>query len=109
MIEESRGTISLLKVFGYRGKEVAGLLLSSSTWAVLAGFFMGIPLMLLSAGAMYAYLGEMINMVLPMILSPLHVAISFILIFAMYWLTKRLSGRRFAKIPMNEALKAGGE
>ena len=109
MIEESRGTISLFKVFGYRGKEVAGMILNSSTWAVLAGFLLGIPLMLLSAGAMYAYLGEMINMVLPMILSPAYVLVSFLLIFGVFWLTKRLCGRKLAKIPMSEALKAGTE
>lgn len=109
MIEEGRGTISLLKVFGYRGREVSRLMLGSSTWVVLAGFVLAIPLMLLSAGAMYAYLGEMINMVLPMILSPVYVLVSFLLIMAVYQLTKRFCGRRLVKVPMSEALKAGAE
>lgn len=109
MIEESRGTISLLKVFGYRGKEVSTLILGGSTWVVLAGFALGVPLMLASAGAMYAYLGEMINMVLPIILSPAYVFLSFVLIMAVYLATKGFSGRKLMKIPMSEALKAGSE
>ncbi len=109
MIEESRGTISLLKVFGYRGKEVSTLILGGSSWVVLAGFALGVPLMLASAGAMYAYLGEMINMVLPIILSPAYVFLSFVLIMAVYLATKGFSGRKLMKIPMSEALKAGSE
>jgi putative ABC transport system permease protein len=66
MIEESRAAISLMKVFGYRRKEIASLVLNSSTPVVVMGFLLGVPLMTLSANAMYDYLGEMINPVLPM-------------------------------------------
>jgi len=55
------------------------------------------------------YVAEMINMVIPMIVNPLYVLVSFVLIFAMYKITKRLSGRKLAKISMSEALKAGTE
>jgi len=109
VIEESRGTISLLKVFGYRGKEVAGLILNGSTWVVIAGFLLGLPLMFISGNALYGYLGEMVNLVLPMIISPLYVLISFVVIIAVYYLTRKLCGRKLSKISMNEALKAGAE
>jgi putative ABC transport system permease protein len=109
MIEESRGTISMLKVFGYRGKEIGKLILNSSTWVVIAGFILGIPVMLMFGTAMWRYLGEMINMVLPMIINPLYVLISFIVIIAVYLVTKWLCGRKLAKISMSEALKAGAE
>lgn len=109
IIEESRGAISLLKIFGYRGKEVKRLILGGSTPVVIAGFLLGIPVMLASANALYGYLGEMINLVLPMIVSPLYVLISFVLIFSVYELTKLLCGRKLAKISMSEALKAGTE
>lgn len=109
MIEESRSSISLLKVFGYRGKEVKKLILGGGAPIVIIGFLLGMPLMLVSANALYGYLGEMINLALPMILSPLYVAVSFILIYVVYELTKLLCGRNLAKIPMSEALKAGME
>ncbi|UVI33346.1 ABC transporter permease [Paenibacillus spongiae] len=109
MIDESRNTISLLKVLGYRGKELAMLILNSSTPAVFIGFWLGLPLMLVFGNNLYGYVAEMINMMIPMIVNPLYILISFVLIFAVYEITKRLCGRKLAKISMSEALKAGTE
>lgn len=109
MIDESRNTISLLKVMGYRRKELAKLILNSSTPAVFIGFWLGLPLMLAFGNNLYGYIAEMINMVIPMIVNPLYVLISLVLIFAVYEITKRLCGRKLAKISMSEVLKAGTE
>jgi putative ABC transport system permease protein len=109
MIEESRRTVSLMKVFGYRRKEVAKLILGSSAPVVFIGFWLGLPLMLAAGNTLYGYLGEMINMVMPMILSPLYVLISFVVIFAVYQVTKWMCGRKLAKISMSDALKASTE
>jgi putative ABC transport system permease protein len=109
IIDESRNTISLLKVFGYRRKELVKLILNSSTPAVFIGFWLGLPLMLAFGNTISNYVAEMINMVIPMIVNPLYVLISFILIFAVYEITKWLCRRKLAKISMSEALKAGTE
>ncbi|SCY21855.1 putative ABC transport system permease protein [Alkaliphilus peptidifermentans DSM 18978] len=109
MIDESRNTISLLKVLGYRGNELARLILNSSTPAVFIGYWLGLPLMLAFGNILYGYVAETINMVIPMIVNPLYVLISFIIIFAVYEITKWLCGRKLAKISMSEALKAGTE
>ena len=109
MIDESRNTISLLKVLGYRGKELAKLILNSSTPAVFIGFWLGLPFMLAFGNNLNAYVAETMNMVIPMIVNPLYVLISFVLIFAVYEVTKWLCGKRLAKISMSEALKAGTE
>ena len=109
MIDESRNTISLLKVLGYRGKELAKLILNSSTPAVFIGFWLGLPLMLAFGNTLYGIIAEIMNMVIPMIVNPLYVLISFVLIFAVYEITKWLCGRKLAKISMSEALKAGTE
>ena len=109
MIDESRNTISLLKILGYRRKELARLILNSSTPAVFIGFWLGLPFMLAFGNYTSAYVAEMINMSIPMIVNPLYVLISFVLIFAVYEITKWLSGRKLAKISMSEALKAGTE
>jgi len=109
LIGESRNTISMLKVFGYRGKEIARLILSSSTPAVVAGFCLGFPVMLAIGNTLYGYLGEMINLVLPMVVNPLHIVLSFAVIYAVYWLTRLLCGKKIGGISMSEALKAGTE
>lgn len=109
MIDESRNTISLLKVFGYRGKELAKLILNSSAPAVFIGFWLGLALMLAFGNVLYGIVAEIMNMVIPMIVNPLYVLISFVLIFAVYEITKWMCGRKLAKISMSEALKAGTE
>jgi putative ABC transport system permease protein len=109
MIDESRNTISLLKVLGYRGKELAKLILNSSMPAVFIGFWLGLPFMLAFGNTLYGIVAEIMNMVIPMIVNPLYVLISFVLIFAVYEITKWLCGRKLAKISMSEALKAGTE
>lgn len=109
MIDENRNTISLLKILGYRRKELAKLILNSSTPAVFIGFWLGLPFMLAFGNNLYGYVAEIINMLIPMMVNPLYVLISFVMIFAVYEITKRLCGRRLAKISMSEALKAGTE
>ena len=104
MIDENRNTISLLKIFGYRGKEVTNLILNSSTPAVFVGFWLGLPFMLAFGNVLYGYVAEITNMLIPMTVNPLYVLISFALIFAVYEITKRLCGRKLAKISMSEAL-----
>jgi putative ABC transport system permease protein len=61
MIDESRYTISLLKVFGYCRKELAKLILNSSTPAVFIGIWPGLPLMLAFGNTISDYVAEMIN------------------------------------------------
>ncbi len=109
MIDESRNTISLLKIFGYRRKELEKLILNSSTPAVFVGFWLGLPFMLAFGNNIYGYVAEMINMVIPMIVNPSYIMIGFVLICAVYEITKRLCRRKLTKISMSESLKAGTE
>lgn len=109
MVEESRNTISLMKVLGYRRNELAKLILNSSTPLVFIGFWLGLPLMLVFGNNLAGYVAETVNMVIPMIVNPMYVLISFLMIFAVYGLAKGLWKRKLAKISMSEALKAGTE
>jgi putative ABC transport system permease protein len=109
MIDESRNTISLLKIFGYRRKELAKLILNSSIPAVFAGFWLGLPFMLAFGNGLFTYVADATNMLIPMIVNPLFVLAGFVLIFAVYEITIRLCGSNLARIPMNETLKAGTE
>jgi putative ABC transport system permease protein len=108
-IEENRNTISLFKVFGYRRREIRSLILNSSTFVVVAGFIISIPVAAASMGSLYGYLGNMINLVLPPIVSPLYVIISFAAIMLTYQLSKALCARNVETVSMSEALKAGTE
>lgn len=109
MIDESRNTISLLKVLGYRRKELANMILNSSAPAVFIGFWLGLPAMLAFGSILYGYVADIINMVIPMIINPLYVFMSFMLILSVYEITKWICGRSLDKISMSEVLKAGTE
>ena len=50
IVEEYKSSISLMKIFGYRKKEINSLLLNSSTIVVVIGYIMGIPLILAALG-----------------------------------------------------------
>ncbi len=65
--------------------------------------------MLAFGNTLNGYIAETMNMLIPMIVNPLYVLISFVLIFAVYEITRRLGGRKLAKISMSESLKAGTE
>jgi putative ABC transport system permease protein len=76
---------------------------------ITAGFLLGIPIAAASMGAVYGYLGKIINLVLPAIVSPLYVAISFAAIMLTYQLSKLLCTKNLETVYMSEALKAGTE
>lgn len=109
IIEENKNTISLFTIFGYRRREIRSLILSSSTFVILAGFIISIPVMAASMSAMYGYLGAMINLVLPTIISPLYVVVCFAAIMLTYQLSKLLCAKKVNTVSMSEALKAGTE
>lgn len=109
IIEENRNTISLFKVFGYRRREIKSMILNSSTFVIVAGFLIGIPVAAASMGAVYGYLGNMINLVLPTIVSPLYVVISFAAIMLTYQISKLLCAKSLETVSMGEALKVGAE
>jgi len=109
IIEENRNTISLFKIFGYRHREIKSMVLDSATFVIVAGFVISIPVMAASMGAMYNYLGNIINLVLPTIINPLYVVVCFIVIMSTYQLSKLLCVKRVNEVSMSEALKAGTE
>jgi putative ABC transport system permease protein len=108
-IEESRTTISLLKVFGYRPRELARLVLRGSLPAVVLGFSLGVPLMILFGNALSDSVADTINMLIPMVVSPVHVGVCFAIVLAVSELTTRFSSRKLARVSMSEALEAGTE
>lgn len=109
IVEENRSTISLLKIFGYKRNEIKSLILNSSTYAVLLGFIISIPILLVSIRALFDYMGSMINVVLPATLNPLYVLVCFILAMLSYELSKLMCSKKVNAVSMSEALKAGME
>lgn len=109
VVDENRTGISLMKVFGYRKKEIRRLVLDSNTVIVVLGYLLGIPALLGTAGAFFGSLTESLQVVLPVRLSVLYMLFGFIVVMATYEFAKWMCRKKVARIPMSEALKAGTE
>ncbi|HEX2945821.1 MAG TPA: ABC transporter permease [Clostridia bacterium] len=109
IIEENKGNISLMKVFGYRRKEVNSLILNSSSIMIVIGYIIGIPLVLTTMSMFFKSLTESVKLTLPVVISYPYIIIGFIVIWLTYEISKSLSKRKVNRISMAEALKAGTE
>lgn len=106
-IEENKENISLMKVFGYRKKEVYSLILNSSTFVVVLGYVLGVPALLISLNAMFKSVTKDMSFSMPIIINYFYVILGFVIIYLTYEISKFLSRRKVNRISMAEALKRG--
>lgn len=110
IVEENKNTISLMKIFGYRRKEVNSLVLNSSTAVIVIGFIIGIPLTTSAVGVLAQSMEKSVGLALPpMQIDPLYLVTGFAVVLLSYELSKRLCRKRVNRVSMSEALKAGME
>ncbi|MBE6069110.1 MAG: FtsX-like permease family protein [Clostridium lundense] len=106
IIEENKETISLMKVLGYRKKEVYSMILNSSFFIVILGYILGIPLLLASLSNMFKSLTKDMSISFPIKINFSYLLIGFAVIYLTYELSKALSKRKINKVSMNEVLKS---
>lgn len=106
IVEENKDNISLMKILGYRKKEVYSLILNSSSLLVVAGFILGIPLLFASLGTMLKSLTKEMSIALPLRLDYIYLVSGFVVIYFTYKVSKDLSKRKVNRISMNEILKS---
>lgn len=105
-IEENKENISLMKVLGYKNKEVYSLILNSSSFIVILGYILGVPLLLASMHALFKSMTKDMNVSFPVTINYIYVIVGFIIIYLTYELSKLLSRKKINKISMSEALKS---
>ena len=106
IIEENKENISLMKVLGYRKKEIYSLILNSSSFIVILGYILGVPLLLASLGAMFKSITKEMSISLPITISYSYLFIGFVIIYITYEISKALSKKKVNRISMNEVLKS---
>lgn len=106
IIEENKENISLLKIFGYRKKEVYSMILNSSSFIIVLGYILGVPLLMTSLSAMLKSVTKDMNITLPITISYTYLLVGFIIIYLTYEISKLLSKKKVNKISMNEVLKS---
>lgn len=108
-IEENRENISLMKVLGYRKKEIYSLVLNSSTFIVVLGYILGVPLLLVSLEALFKSITKDMTLSMPIKINYAYTLLGFVVIYLTYELSKLLSRRKINRVSMVEALKSGQE
>jgi putative ABC transport system permease protein len=106
IIDENKENISLLKVLGYRKKEVYSMILNSSSFLVVMGYILGVPLLLMSLRAMFQSLTKEMSISLPTTISYSYLFIGFVIIYFTYEISKALSKKKVNRISMTEVLKS---
>lgn len=109
IVEENKSTISLMKIFGYRKKEVNSLILNSSTIVVVVGYILGLLLTFASVRGLLKALEDSLSFAMPVTIAPLYVVFGFIVVMLSYELSKLFCKKKANAVPMSEALKAGTE
>jgi putative ABC transport system permease protein len=109
IIEENKESISLMKVLGYRKKEVYSLILNSSVYMVVLGYIIGVPMLLLSLSALFKSVSRSMNFIFPVRISYSYVFLGFVVIYLTYEISKALSKKKINRISMNEILKTVSE
>lgn len=110
MIDENRYTISLMKIFGYKKREVNALILNSHTLIVIMGYLLGIPLTISALGVLIQSLENSVGLIVPPATVEFpYLLLGFVVVMFAYEVSKRLCRKKITAISMSEALKAGTE
>jgi putative ABC transport system permease protein len=110
LVEENKDIIALMKIFGYRKKEINSLILNSSIIVVVIGYLIGIPLTLSAVGVLIQTMEETVGLTLPPATFSLpYLLIGLVVVMLSYELSKRMCRRKVNAVSMSEALKLGME
>lgn len=109
VVEENKNTISLMKVFGYRKKEINRLVLNSSTATVIIGYILGIPVLLISIKALFKSLTSSMQLIIPVRLNVVYILAGFVVVMLTFELAKIMSKQKVNTVSMSEVLKSGIE
>lgn len=109
LIQENNQNISLLKILGYRKKEIYSLILNSFTLFVIMGFILAVPTVLISLNQFFLLMTKDMSMSIPIVIDPLDTLIGFLIVIIIYQLAKFLNKKKIERIDMADSLKNRNE
>lgn len=109
IVEENTVNISMLKILGYRKREIRNLVLTGNHLLLCIGFVVGIPLALAVGGSVCASSAETTGMLISLYVKPVSYVVTLLIVLASYLLSLVLAGRKVERIEMTESLKRNNE
>ncbi|MDD3392878.1 MAG: ABC transporter permease [Bacilli bacterium] len=105
IVEENKKTISLMKVMGYKNKEISNIVLNIYTPFVVIFYLLSIPIMIEILKAIISMITDDINMAIPIAISPFMAGMGLVGIMAAYYVAIAISRKALNKVPLAVALK----
>ncbi len=106
IIEESRHTISLMKVFGYAEKRIAKLVIDGNAFAAALGYMLSIPLVLRISNMVFEFMSDTLGMYIPATLNALYCAIGFLFVMLIFFASKLIMQKKVFDTDAADAIKA---
>ena len=105
MIDRSSFNIALMKVFGYRKKEIKKLYLDGNFYVVALGALICVPASKLAMDGLYPYFISNVAMGMDLDFTWHYYVGSYVAIMALYLVINKLLVRRIMKVNLSEVLK----
>ncbi|NJJ36990.1 ABC transporter permease [Clostridioides difficile] len=107
-IDENKNHIALMKVFGYKKKEINSMMLNGSRIYVVLGYIIGVPIGYSIIKVIFKIF-ESLDIALEARLNLSYLIIGFVIIILTFEVSKFMCARKIDKISLSEALKTQKE
>ncbi|MFY9902017.1 MAG: ABC transporter permease, partial [Trichococcus sp.] len=105
-VEKNYYVISLLKVMGYKRREVNAMILNSYFFYALISYLISIPIALGILNLMMRFFTEEYGVILPLQYRPIFLLQTLVILILIFFAGTYISRRKIAKIPLQEVLKS---
>lgn len=109
LIEENKSSISMLKVLGYRDREINGIVLNVNHILVVLGFLLAVPACVSMLGGVSSAMVSVMHVVLEPTVKTSSVLICGVIILISYFFSLLLLRRKVSRIDMVVSLKGNRE
>ena len=105
IVEENKKTISLMKVMGYKNKEVSRIVLNIYTPFIIISYLLSIPVMKKILESIIKVIANDIDMTIPININIYQIIIGLVSLLVAYFIAIAISKKTLNKIPLSIALK----
>lgn len=105
-VEDSYYTISLLKVMGYSGKEVNGMILNSYFVYAIITYILSVPMTYCITQFMIYYFSQSFGLVMPMEMQVSHIIGGLCIVIIIFFMGTFAAKRHISNVSLQEVLKA---
>ncbi len=105
IIENNVRNISLMKIFGYRGREIFKLIINTNLFFVLIGFAVSLPIIKATLASLFKRITDSISIYLPVNLTIFNVGFTLIIVLASYEISKFICKRKVLGVDLTDILK----